>query len=73
MSSSASALPASICDTSQRSKSNSGCRYLVVPGKCDIPPLAMMATFSLAGRPSTILAIALPSASQRRGVGSGGT
>ena len=36
-----------------------------------MPPLAMMATRSL--RPFTIWAIALPSASQRRGVGSGGT
>ena len=68
---SASVFPASHCDTSQRSKSNSGWRYLVVPGKWDIPPLAMMATRSL--RPLTISARALPSASQRRGVGSGGT
>ena len=68
---SASVLPASHCDTSQRSKSNSGLRYFVVPGKCDIPPLAMMATRSL--RPLTIAASALPSASQRLGVGSGGT
>ena len=71
MFSSASPLPASNCDTSQRSKSNSGLRYFVVPGKCDMPPLAMIATRSL--RPLMIFAIALPSASQRRGVGSGGT
>ncbi|MNC85449.1 hypothetical protein D3C83_10480 [compost metagenome] len=71
MLSSASLLPASNCETSQRSKSNSGLVYLLVPGKCDMPPLATMATRSL--RPLTISAIAFPSASQRRGVGSGGT
>ena len=36
MLSSASVLPVSHCDTSQRSKSNSGLRYFVVPGKCDM-------------------------------------
>ena len=64
-------MPTSICETSQRSKSNSGLVYLLVPGKCDIPPLATIATRSL--RPLTISATALPSASQRRGVGRGGT
>ena len=71
MSSSASVLPISNCETSQRSKSNSGVRYLVVPGKCDMPPLAMIATRSF--RPFTISAIALPRAAHRLGVGSGGT
>jgi len=71
MFSSASVLPASICDTSQRSKSNSGLVYFLVPGKCDIPPLATMATRSL--RPLMISAIARPSAAQRCGVGRGGT
>src|SRR5688572_12949977 len=56
--SSASVLPTSICEMSQRSKSNSGLVYFVVPGKCDIPPLATMATRSF--RPFTISAIALP-------------
>ena len=68
---SASVFPASNCETSQRSKSNSGARYLRVPGKCDMPPLAITATRSL--RPLTIAATALPSAAHRAGVGSGGT
>ncbi len=71
MSSSASVRPTSNCDTSQRSKSNSGSVYFGVPGKCDMPPLAMTATRSF--RLLTISAIARPSAAQRRGVGSGGT
>jgi hypothetical protein len=40
-------------------------QVLVVPGKCDMPPLAMMAPFSF--RPLMICASALPSASQRFG------
>ena len=43
----------------------------MVPGKCDMPPLAMIATRSL--RLLTISASALPNAAQRCGVGSGGT
>ena len=71
MSISASVWPASNCETSQRSKSNSGERYLRVPGKCDMPPLAITATRSF--RPLTICATARPNAAQRFGVGSGGT
>ena len=41
------------------------------PGKCDMPPLAIIATRSF--RPLMMSAIALPSAAQRLGVGSGGT